>query len=210
MEQRGRCLLHEGTRDSFAINADNGLWMCHSCGRNGDLVQLERELSGSDYAGAVAEILKIVGRPGVPDACQGRSGPRASIVAEYDYLDETGRTLYQTVRYDPKSFKQRRPDGKGGWCWSLRGARLVLYRLPQLLARPSDVVFVCEGEKDVQALESRGLLVTCNPMGAGKWRDEYSETLKGRLCPGPYARNGVSDNVLTRLSHAWRFLSPSK
>lgn len=43
-----------------------------------------------------------------------RSG-RPRIVATYDYTDEAGTLLYQSVRYDPKDFKQRRPDGKGGW-----------------------------------------------------------------------------------------------
>jgi putative DNA primase/helicase len=50
--------------------------------------------------------------------------------------------LYQTVRYDPKSFKQRRPNGKGGWHWNLKGVRLVLYRLPGLLSRAADTVFI--------------------------------------------------------------------
>jgi putative DNA primase/helicase len=68
------------------------------------------------------------------------------------------------VRYDPKDFKQRRPDGNGRWVWSLKGVRLVLYRLPELLRRANETVFICEGEKDVHALESLGLLATCNPL----------------------------------------------
>jgi len=88
--------------------------------------------------------------------------------------------LYQSVRYDPKDFKQRKPDGNGGWAWNISGVRLVLYRLSELLKRESETVFVCEGEKDVHTLEAFGLLATCNAMGAGKWRPEYSETLRGR------------------------------
>ena len=45
-----------------------------------------------------------------------RNAPR-SIVATYDYTDERGRLLYQVVRYEPKGFAQRRPDGRGGWIW---------------------------------------------------------------------------------------------
>jgi len=56
----------------------------------------------------------------------------------------------------------------------------VLYRLPELLKRDTETIFVCEGEKDVHSLEALGLLATCNAMGAGKWRPEYSETLRGR------------------------------
>jgi hypothetical protein len=54
----------------------------------------------------------------------------AQIVATYDYTDEAGKLLFQTVRYQPKDFAQRQPDGKGGWIWNLKGARRVLYRQP--------------------------------------------------------------------------------
>ena len=60
------------------------------------------------------------------------SARRAS--AEYTYRDEAGRVLFEVVRYDPKEFRQRRPDGNGGWFWRLDGTRRVLYRLPELLA----------------------------------------------------------------------------
>ena len=106
---------------------------------------------------------------------------KKSIIATYDYLDDTGELLFQAVRYDPKDFKQRRPDGQGGYIWNLQGARLVLYRLPELIdADPAKMVFDVEGEKDVDALHKLGFIATCNPMGAGKWKPEYSETLRGR------------------------------
>ena len=37
-----------------------------------------------------------------------------------------------------------------------------------------------EGEKDVDRLRGLGLVATCNPMGAGKWRDSYAASLRGR------------------------------
>ncbi len=105
----------------------------------------------------------------------------APIDAEYDYTDEAGKPLYQVVRFWPKDFRQRRPDGSGGWIWNLKGVRRVLYRLPEVLAavEAGKPVLVCEGEKDVHAAEKRGKVATCNPGGAGKWRSEYSETLRG-------------------------------
>lgn len=103
------------------------------------------------------------------------------IVASYDYTDEDGALLFQAVRYEPKDFRQRRPNGKGGWIYSLDDTRRVLYRLPELLAAdPSRVVFLVEGEKDADALRGLGLVATCNPMGAGKWDDAYNQTLAGR------------------------------
>ncbi len=57
----------------------------------------------------------------------------------------------------------------------------MLYRLPRVLEAIArdEAVYLAEGEKDVHALERAGVVATCNPMGAGKWRDEYSEALTG-------------------------------
>jgi putative DNA primase/helicase len=178
--ENGRCPcpIHEGHRDSFAINLENGLWTCHSCGLHGDLISLERALTGSDFKTAKAEIFSIVGRSDTASDTQDRKQGR--IVAEYSYQDEEGCLLYQTVRLDPKDFRQRRPNPGSGWTWNLKGVRLILYRLPELLQRRSETVFVCEGEKDADALSALGFLATCNPLGAGKWRDQYAELLRGR------------------------------
>lgn len=99
------------------------------------------------------------------------------IVATYDYLDEQGTLLYQVVRFDPKAFKQRRPGGQ----WGLGDTRRVLYRLPELLdaMKQRATVNIVEGEKDADAVVAAGGIATCNPMGAGKWRDEYSQYLAG-------------------------------
>jgi hypothetical protein len=171
-ELRGPCPVHTGKRPSFAVNPATGEAYCHSqCGRGWDIIALEQELTGQSFAAARDAVFEIVDRV---SAAQRRE------VAAYDYRDEAGQLLFQTVRFDPKDFRQRRPDGNGGWIWNLRGVRFVLYRLPELLKHSSETVFVCEGEKDVHALEEIGLTATCNPMGAGKWRQEYSETLSGR------------------------------
>lgn len=102
------------------------------------------------------------------------------LIATYAYTDERGGLLYQCVRYAPKDFRQRRPNGAGGWQWNLNGTRRVLYRLPELLARSDELVFVVEGEKDADNLARLGLLATTNAGGANTWRDEYAEMLRGR------------------------------
>lgn len=100
-----------------------------------------------------------------------RGAPFGKIVKTYDYADEESSVLFQSVRLEPKSFRQRRPNGKGGWIWNLDGVRRVPYRLPQLLALPLDsVIFIAEGEKDVDRLVSLGLEATTNPAGAEKFR----------------------------------------
>jgi putative DNA primase/helicase len=102
------------------------------------------------------------------------------IVATYDYTDEAGTTLYQVVRYEPKDFRARRPDGKGAWIENMDGVRRVLYNLPAVLA--ASHALVCEGEKDADRAVALGLVATCNVFGAGagKWTDEYSEALRGK------------------------------
>jgi AAA domain len=105
-----------------------------------------------------------------------RRKPPPRIVATYPYVDERGQLLFETVRLDPKNFKQRRPDGNGGWIWNLNGTRRVPYRLPDL--HNAESIVICEGEKDCEAARGLGFVATCNPGGAGKWRPEYSEHLR--------------------------------
>jgi len=103
------------------------------------------------------------------------------IEATYPYRDENGLLLFEVVRYEPKHFQQRRPDGKGGWIWNLHGVRRVLYRLPELLAAdPAQWVHVVEGEKDADAVRELGLVATTNPGGARRWHLVDDSPLRGR------------------------------
>jgi 5S rRNA maturation endonuclease (ribonuclease M5) len=84
------------------------------------------------------------------------------------------------VRYDPKDFRQRRPDGHSGWIWNLEDTRRIPYRLRELreaVATKKPVIIV-EGEKDVDALRAWNLTATTCPGGAGKWRAEYNDHLR--------------------------------
>jgi hypothetical protein len=107
----------------------------------------------------------------------------AYIEALYDYEDDRRTLLFQVVRYNPKRFAQRRPEPSrpSGVVWNTDGVRKVLFRLPRVLeafAR-GEPIYVAEGEKDVLALERAGVTATCNPGGAGKWRPDFSEALRG-------------------------------
>lgn len=103
------------------------------------------------------------------------------MVATYDYRAEDGVLLFQALRYEPKGFSQGYYDEEGEWIPNIRGIRRVLYHLPQFLqVDAAGWVFVVEGEKDVHSLEALGLVATTNPMGAGYWLREYSDSLAGR------------------------------
>ncbi len=104
-----------------------------------------------------------------------------SIVASYDYRDEQGVLLYQNVRFEPKDFRQRRPDGNDGWVWNLDGTPRLLYRLPELLAASSqDWVLIVEGEKDTDNLRDLGFVATTSG-NASSWRAEFAPHFAGRL-----------------------------
>jgi hypothetical protein len=106
----------------------------------------------------------------------------ARIEKVYPYVDAEGKLLFETLRLgNPKDFRQRRPDNRGGYIWNLQGVTRVLYRLPKVreavaAGRP---VFLVEGEKDVETLERWGLTATTNPMGAEKWDPSYDRALMG-------------------------------
>src|SRR5215208_2772424 len=105
------------------------------------------------------------------------------IVATYDYVLLNGDLAHQTVRYEPKGFSQRRPDGEGGWIYKgvFENFEPVLYRLPDIYDAISkiDLVLVCEGEKDADRGAALGFCTTTCAMGAKKWRPSYTQALRG-------------------------------
>ena len=112
-------------------------------------------------------------------------------IAAYPYCDEFGEVLYEVVRCEPKTFRQRRPArpgddpekvSEGGWVWNLDGCPRVLYRLPEIIeADPSRWLCVVAGEKDCESLRSIGVLATTNVCGeSAGWLPEYTQALAGR------------------------------
>lgn len=105
----------------------------------------------------------------------------SKITATYDYKNEQGNLLFQVVRYDPKSFKQRHRNSNGEWSWNMDGIRRVIYRLPDILeCSLSDIIYLVEGEKDADHLWSWGQRATTSPGGANNWKPEYAQFLTGR------------------------------
>jgi len=165
-----RCPAHEDKDPSLSISVDGDrvLLHCHA------------GCESSDVLAAVgltwADLVSDGDRRPTKERYQS-----AEILATYEYTDIEGKVLYEVVRSEGKKFLQRRPDGKGGFVWNLDGIQRVLYRLPTL--RPSiergNTIYIPEGEKDVHTLESLDLTATCNSGGAGKWRDSYSDILRG-------------------------------
>src|SRR5689334_17284867 len=115
----------------------------------------------------------------------GRAHARPATVATYEYADADGNLIFQVLRDEAKNFKQRRPDGKKGWVWSVSGLdprlQYLPYRLPELIEAiaQGQTVFVLEGERDCETARNLGIAATTNAGGATKWRKQQAEHLRG-------------------------------
>ena len=170
-ESTGKCIFHDDKRDSFSVNLDSGLWTCHAGCGGGSVFDFYSQLNGTTFAEAVSLLAEENGVHAEPTK-------KPVIVATYDYTNESGELLFQVVRYDPKDFRQRRPDEKGGWIYKLDTVSPVLYRLPEV--SKASVVVIVEGEKDVETLRSIGITATTSPRGASAWQDRYADCLAGK------------------------------
>ena len=121
-----------------------------------------------------------------PTTYKPKDAPEAlPIIAKYRYVDESGAWLYTVGRTGRKDFPVWRPDADAetGIAWGLGDSRRVLYNLAEVMRAvgAGEPVWITEGEKDADALRRAGVAATCNPHGAGKWRDDYTESLRGAL-----------------------------
>jgi hypothetical protein len=141
---------------NVTVQKDRVAWFCHACDA-GSSERFEQKHSAESGLGPIRQI--------------------------YDYQDESGKLLFQSLRFEPpgqpKQFRQR--SGPDQEKWSIKGVRIVPYRLPELLAdlAADHVVFIVEGEKDVNSLRAVGVPATCNPMGANKWWPEFNTIFRG-------------------------------
>jgi hypothetical protein len=165
-----KCVEHEDRTPSLSLNDSRDgkvLVHCHA---------------GCDQ-GRVIQKLKDLGlwpdRENVDPGLHSRAfNPDKPIVARYDYTDAHGNPLYQVVRFEPKNFRPRYPDGRGGWIWKKHPDQ-VLYRLREVVEAP--IVFVVEGEKDVETLRAHGFVATTAAGGAkAPWLPQFTEALRGR------------------------------
>jgi hypothetical protein len=159
-----RCPAHDDRKESLSITVDT-----------------DRKILVHCHAGCTTEA--VLAAVGLQKKHLFPERPRAQIVATYDYCDADGTLVYQAVRMEPKSFRHRRPDGTNGWLWDMKGVDPLPYRLQRALAaiKNGEILFIAEGEKDVENLNILGLSATCNSGGAGKWTGKHSRHFSGGL-----------------------------
>ncbi len=185
--------LRFGAHGSKSVDLEKGTWFDHEAAEGGgvlDLVAREANLKNGEAATFLKNELGLAlgDAPGWSAAVKSKAQPRR-IVAAYDYATADGEVIFEVVRYEPKTFRQRRPATKAddpssvrdGYVWSVKGVTQVPYRLPELInaTETGGTVYLPEGEKDVDALWAIGVPASCNAMGAGKWPAELSEHFRG-------------------------------
>ena len=120
-----RCPGHEDQRASLSVTDREGKLLLHcfaGCSAESIVAAL-----GLTLADLFTEDMPAP----LPPPRRTRAKP-AKVVATYPYRDEGGELMYEAVRFDPKDFRPRVPNGHGGWTWTLKDVRRVLYRLPEL------------------------------------------------------------------------------
>lgn len=191
-QYKARCPAHEDKTASLLIGTGNNggaVLVCFAGCANADIVKA-----------AGLKLLDLMPPKDAATADKWEEVPGSRVFdCAYDYTSDAGEVLYQSVRFrvklqntatgeiqSGKTFSQRRTAKTGepnkfGFVSKMAGVDLVLYRLPDVLkaAQENKAVFVVEGEKDAENLFATGLVATTNVGGAGKWKAEYSQTLRG-------------------------------
>jgi len=217
----GRLLVHcfAGCAQDNVIAAlhSHGLWPS----RGGDLPPEPYSLASLDVA-----FQRAANNASSPNPVATKPDPEPTCV--YVYTDEQGKYLYEIRRFEPgldrpgqkKSFKQG--YSKSGIVGSAddwndprrytkrKHPRQVLYRLHKVIK--AEIVFLVEGERDVETLEDYGFIATTNAGGAkAEWLPCYTEALRGReviLIPdsdaaGKNRARTVAEALLGRCKLRW-------
>lgn len=151
---------------SFTVNDDKGFYHCFSSGKHGDIIEWVTETQGLNFRQAIDLLASETGTSvaSAPAPTKVKSAPLVPI-CHYEYQDETGFPYMRVTRFEPKTFRQFHWDCDG-WANGKPKTGVIPYRLPEIVARPNDDIWLVEGEKDADTLASLGLLATTAPGGA--------------------------------------------
>jgi hypothetical protein len=207
-ELQTTCPWHDDHVPSLWVNDERGLCYCHACGAGGSARSVMKRRLGSSsaartYLHDIAPTLPpvVVSRAAAAKRGPGRGRARAALID--DVYPSWGLTYddlrYVKVKLDPRDYRIYHLDTQGRFIPGMGGRAGVLFAMPLLAeARASDMA-VLEGEKDVLRAWEVGIPATCNPEGAGKWREAYSWSLAGLGVRRVYV---VPDNDAPGRAHA--------
>lgn len=171
-------ILRWGNRGSKELDLRKGTWFDFENNQGGGVVDLVRLNEGATIMNSIPDILEK--KFGIQKQAQVSLQPARFMSACYDYVDENGEVRYQVRRYEPKTFRQCRPDGNGGWLYNMQDVEALPYRLPDILANPEAPIFVVEGEKAADKLAKVAIVATTSHGGAKKWQATLNRWFEGR------------------------------
>ena len=179
--------IRYGTEGSLSIDAAKGTFYDFENKMGGGILDFIERVTGAKGGAGWAKLEELTGFRPEPKG-NGKAKPNGKVrvrkreVRAYDYVDRTGVLRYQVVRYEPKTFRQRRPepDKPGKWLWNMDGVEPLPYRLPHILKamERGDTIFIAEGEKDADNTARLGIEATTNHGGAGNWWPELTRWIK--------------------------------
>lgn len=175
-----RCPAHDDHRPSLSIAEGEGgraLVKCHAgCDTSAVLAALGLKMADlMPYTPANPRINgKPLRTPGkqtfatIEDAIAELAKQHGQPTNQWTYHDAKSEPVGEVVRWETDGGKNILPVSRGGNEWFIGGMPepRPLYRLPDLLSRPNERVYVCEGEKAADAAASIGLLATTSPHGS--------------------------------------------
>ena len=205
---------HQNGTPAFNLYADNHKCHCHSCGFDGNIINLYMAVNKmantrQNYGIAIKELAEMYG---VQPMQNNQSYNQGNEIArrEHVYCMDTGATFARKTIVTYEGNQKRcywslySPETKQFSGNKLQGKIAPLYHV-QKLASSKGTIYFAEGEKDVERLERWGYTATCTPNGASQttWRKEYNKYLNQRdiviLCDNDEAGakygNTVARNV---------------
>ena len=168
-----------GNHGSLSVDTRKGIWFDHESNEGGGITKLIARQRGTTME-SIAAILER--EYGVQRRSQEALTPKKYVEARFDYYGPDGDVVFQVERYHPKTFRQRRPDGKGGWLYNLQGVTQVPYNLHNIIQNPDAPIFIVEGEKAADALIALGQVATTNAGGSANWKPDLNQYFEGRRC----------------------------
>jgi len=111
--------------------------------------------------------------------------PKVEFQQEWQYQDEDRVTVFVKHRLrigeSGKTYRLYKVDANGHKHSTLGDARIVPYKLPELLDAKTAgrIIYLAEGEKAVDALMSLGVAATTAHSGAGHWPEAITEYFAG-------------------------------
>ena len=103
---------HKDKHLCVSVDTDQQVFCCHDCKVGGTIIDWMMIETNQ----TAAEVLAYLNPP---DREPVRPTTEPVVTAIYEYVNESRVLVYQVLRYDPKTFRQKRPDGNGGWIWNM-------------------------------------------------------------------------------------------